>query len=115
MANFLVLLRCRCEQCSLSLQTGDLDLLGFRRDIGRVYHTRYAQRKASEIQLHTGRVPVLDKRISLEVRFDNVGHFVDYVENQRKCAFSTKKCNFVCIKCNMPLNPKFCFIQFHQK
>lgn len=46
-------------------------------------------------------------------RFDNIGHMVRYNETDRRCQVCKKKSNFICVKCDCGLHPKFCFEGYH--
>jgi YD repeat-containing protein len=93
-------------------QCRPLDFLGFRRDIVDVYRKKYAQRL--QIGRPVGRVSSLDKRLQSCVRYDGKDHLIDYSSTQRVCMECHKKANFICVKCDVGLHPKDCFMQFHQ-
>lgn len=81
-------------------------LLIFRRYIAKSYLDSY------------GVKPLRYKQINLttkNVRFDNIGHLVDYSETDRKCKVCNKNSKFVCIKCKIGLHPKICFLKYHTK
>lgn len=48
-------------------------------------------------------------------RFDNIGHMIRYNETDRRCQVCKKKSNFICVKCDCGLHPKFCFEIYHAK
>lgn len=55
------------------------------------------------------------KQVLHEVRYDNTGHLVNSTKKQRKCAQCKKCTTFECIKCNVGLHPKACFVLYHTK
>ena len=76
-----------------------------------VYNKRYASRLQAGRPI--GKLPSLDKRVQPEVRFDGRDHLIVYIDKQRVCQVCRKKANFVCLKCDVALHPKDCFINFH--
>lgn len=49
------------------------------------------------------------------VRYDERNHIVDYCPTDRRCATCGKKANFICMKCNVGLHPKNCFLDYHKR
>lgn len=103
-----------------NLPTGDkfaklrplFDLLGFKRDIVDVYSRRFSMRET--VGRPVGKVVELDRRVKPEVRHDGLDHLIAYADKQRVCPVCRKKANFVCMKCDIGLHPKECFVAFHQ-
>lgn len=50
-----------------------------------------------------------------DMRFDNVGHLIEYSENDKKCKVCHKNSKFICKKCKIGLHPKICFLFYHTK
>ncbi|XP_031352039.1 piggyBac transposable element-derived protein 3-like [Photinus pyralis] len=82
-----------------------VNLLKFRRYLAQSLLQKYGTPPTK------GRVST----VTTDTRFDNVGHLVVYSATHRRCKQCTKKCNFICEKCNAGLHPKECFKLFHSK
>lgn len=55
-------------------------------------------------------------RIPEEIRYDGQNHLVDATDGtQRRCGACGKCAKFQCIKCNIGLHPKKCFVQYHMR
>lgn len=83
-----------------------VNLLNFRRYIATTF-----------LRTH-GNKPLRYKSTNLtteDVKFDNIGHLVSYSETDRKYKVCKKNSKFVCIKCQIGLHPKQCFIMYHTK
>ncbi|XP_055712575.1 piggyBac transposable element-derived protein 3-like isoform X2 [Phlebotomus papatasi] len=50
---------------------------------------------------------------SKEIRHDGAGHIVKFIDKPRRCKLCGKCAKFVCIKCNVGLHPKDCFLNYH--
>jgi len=90
-----------------------LDLLGFKREIVRVYSQRYAQRTNVGVLVDRAQRSG-GWRVSAEVRLDRL----DHLPKQKQCDVCKKKANFVCQKCTsggapVGLHPKDCFLRYH--
>ena len=80
-----------------------LDLLGFRRSIVDTYYRRY--RKTTQIAMFPGSRK--KTKVSDEVRFDKLSHWISKV----KCGKTTLH---FCEKCNVALHPE-CSKEFHEQ
>jgi len=49
------------------------------------------------------------------LRYDPNGHLINYAEKQGRCSQCSKNCNFKCLKCDVRLHPKDCFVLYHSK
>lgn len=81
-------------------------LLSFRRNLALAFLHSYG------VKSNKGKMP---PTLPIDSRFDKLNHLVDYSETDRRCAFCTKKSNFICIKCAVGLHPKRCFTAYHTK
>lgn len=92
-----------------SYQEKPLDLLGFRRDIVRVYMMRHANPARLG---RPGKPKPLDSRVPLEIRHDSRGHFFTDSCTQRRCGQCGKNTRKKCQKCDIGLHIH-CFNAFH--
>ena len=94
------------------LQQGEkqLDLLGFRREIVKVYHARFRSDKTLPL---TFPAPRRTQRVIPEIRYDGINHWIAK-GNQRRCAKCSKTSKYFCEKCNVGLHPD-CFKDFHTR
>ena len=97
----------------LSAAPVQLDQLDFRRSVCNVYFKRFCADRTS-IGRPSGRPQPLSRRVPLEVRFDNTGHFVQSSGTQRRCAVCGLKVRRQCTKCDVGLHIN-CFVTFHTK
>ena len=87
-----------------------LDLLGFRREIVKVYHARFRSDKTLPLIFPA---PRSTQRVIPEIRYDGIDHWIAK-ENQRHCAKCSKTSKYFCEKCNVGLHPDY-FIDFHTR
>ena len=94
------------------LQQGEkqLDLLGFRREIVKVYHARFRSDKTLSLIFPA---PRSTQRVIPEIRYDEIDHWMAK-GNQRRCAKCSKTSEYFCEKCNVGLHPD-CFKDFHTR
>ena len=94
------------------LQQGEkqLDLLGFSREIVKVYHARFRSDKTLPLIFPA---PRSTQRVIPEIRYDGIDHWIAK-GNQRRCAKCSKTGNYFCEKCNVSLHPD-CFKDFHTR
>ena len=94
------------------LQQGEkqLDLLGFRREIVKVYHARFRSDKTLPPIFSA---PRSTQRVIPEIRYDGIDHWIAK-GNQRRCAKCSKTSKYFCEKCNVGLHPD-CFKDFHTR
>ena len=94
------------------LQQGEkqLDLLGFRREIVKVYHARFRSDKTLPLIFSA---PRSTQRVIPEIRYDGIDHW-NAKGNQRPCAKCSKTSKYFCEKCNVGLHPD-CFKDFHTR
>ena len=92
------------------LQQGEnqLDLLGFRREIVKVYHARFRSDKTLPLIFPA---PRSTQRVIPEIHYDGIDHWIAK-GNQRRCAKCSKTSKYFCEKCNVGLLPD-CFMDFH--
>lgn len=73
---------------------------------------------SANLPVKPGPSPVPPRRtalVPLEVRFDGRDHLVDGIEKPRRCGNCHKSASFCCLKCNVGLHPKGCFVAFHTR
>ena len=92
-----------------SYQEHQLDLLAFRREVVHAYFRRYAQPAKMG---RPGRPQPLSRRVPLEVRQDNSGHYFSDSQTQRRCGQCGKNTRKQCAKCGIALH-LHCFNEFH--
>ena len=94
------------------LQQGEkqLDLLGFRREIVKVYHARFQSDKTLPPIFPA---PRSTQRVIPEICYDGIDHWIAK-GNQRRCAKFSKTSKYFCEKCNVGLHPD-CFKDFHTR
>lgn len=90
-----------------------LDHLAFTREITLSYLKKYSCRVNPGRPLHN-KVGAVDKRVTADVRFDNIGHMIDSSEKQTRCGHCKKNTTKKCVKCGIAMHSK-CFILFHTK
>ncbi|XP_070203322.1 piggyBac transposable element-derived protein 2-like [Littorina saxatilis] len=91
-----------------------MDLLAVRRAIADIYLKRSHAAARLELPNHpVGRVAKLDRRVPPAIRCDGLDHLVEHISKQRRCAQCGKKVKQICLKCNVPLHRKYCFVAFH--
>ena len=92
--------------CLQPLQQGEkqLDLLGFRREIVKVYHARFRLDKTLPLIFPA---PRSTQRVIPEIRYDGIDHWIAK-GNQRRCAKCSKTSKYFCEKSNVGLHPD-CF------
>ena len=93
---------CKTRGCYIGLSAApvQLDQLDFRRSVCNVYFKRFCADRTS-IGRPSGRPRPLSRRVPLEVRFDNTGHFVQSSGTQRRCAVCGLKVRRQCTKCDV--------------
>jgi hypothetical protein len=79
-------------------------LLSFRRYIALTFLQSFG------VKPHQGRST---NPANNDVRYDNLGHIVAYNNTDRRYGLCKKKSQFLCKKCNIALQPKFCFKAYH--
>ena len=87
-----------------------LDLLGFRRDIVKVYFTKYMQKGPSKIK--TTNFVSSHKNVSQDIRFDRYDHFSEPCPTTKRCAHCRKSSRKWCKKCGKGIHDH-CFNDFH--
>lgn len=87
--------------------------LEFRREVCNVYYKRYALERPTVGQSVGGRPKELSRRVPLEVRTDNLDHYIESNGTQRRCAVCGKKVRKQCAKCDVGLHMD-CFVAFHK-
>ena len=94
------------------LQQGEkqLDLLGFRREIVKVYHARFRLDKTLPVIFPA---PRSTQRVIPEICYDGIDHWIAK-GNQHPCAKCSKTSKYFCEKCNIGLHPD-CFKDFHTR
>ena len=94
------------------LQQGEkqLGLLGFRREIVKVYHARFRSDKTLPLIFP---VPRSTQRVIPEISYDGIDHWIAK-GNQRRCAKCSKMSKYFCEKCNVGLHPG-CFKDFQTR
>ena len=90
---------------------GELDLLAVRRSIARVYLARTSRTKPGRPQNFN---LSLDKRVSLDVRFDKTDHLIEPWNTQLRCAACGMKTKHRFSKCKVGVHDR-CFIHYHTK
>ncbi|KAK7110131.1 hypothetical protein V1264_014056 [Littorina saxatilis] len=91
-----------------------MDLVAVQRAIADIYLKRSHAAARLELPNHpVGRVAKLDRRIPPAIRCDGLDHLVEHISKQRRCAQCGKKVKQICLKCNVPLHRKYCFVAFH--
>ena len=85
-------------------------------DIRRKIVVAYLSKSTSSAPKRPGpqKSTILGGRVSVDVRFDQIGHFVVLIKTQRRCALCGKKTTRICSKCDVPLHD-ICFAPFHTK
>jgi hypothetical protein len=79
-------------------------LLSFRRYIALTFLQSFG------VKPHQGRS---SNPANNDVKYDNLGHIVAYNNTDRRYGLCKKKSQFICKKCNIALQPKFCFKAYH--
>ena len=94
------------------LQQGkkQLDLLGFRREIAKVYHVRFRSDKTLPLIFPS---PRSTQRVIPEIRCDGIDHWIAK-GNQRRCVKCSKTSKYFCEKSNVGLHPDG-FKDFHRR
>lgn len=82
-----------------------VNLLTFRRYIANSFLQTHGEKPSK----YKASVPIQN------VRFDGMNHLIQYHENDKKCKICGKNTKFICVKCNVGLHPKHCFITYHRK
>ncbi|XP_033228873.1 piggyBac transposable element-derived protein 3-like [Belonocnema kinseyi] len=102
-----------CNAWMLARSTGDdVSQLTFRRTIVQTYLKRYG------VAPMTPRVRPINvfSRVAMEIRYDNTGHYVAWIPNQkrRRCAYEycSSSTRTECVKCDIGLCVG-CFLDFH--
>lgn len=90
--------------------------LEFRREVANVYLQKYKILPKGPGRPSTAHGSTTDSRVSDEVRFDRIDHWVQSVEKKRRCAYKTCKSTprTICSKCNVGLCVQ-CFLLYHTK
>ena len=94
------------------LQQGQkqLDLLGFRKEIVKVYHARFRSDKTLPLIFPATRST---QRVIPEIPYDGIDQWIAK-GNHRRSAKCLKTSKYFCEKCNVGLHPD-CFNDFHTK
>ena len=55
------------------------------------------------------------RQTTSDIRFDTVGHLVEFSERELRCKHCNKNTKFRCVKCCVNLHAKNCFILYHTR
>ena len=92
-----------------------LDLLNFRREVVKVYFTKYRRSSQARSSSQSSVVDHSQARrgaVLADIRYDKIGHFSESCPTTKRCAHCRKTTNRWCRKCDRGIHDR-CFNEYH--